>query len=253
MTKEEQMLQKRLIELSRTAYQRGIVIYSDFLNLNEQNILHSIPKNELYCSYECWGGYDLAERQMAAFLPDALCFGYNYPITPLEVRPLNTRFSDKLNHRDYLGVLMNLGIERKMIGDIAVNSEAQTAVIFTQDKTANFIIEELTRIRHTSVMAVPAEEDLSNFKPKTVVCSGTVASLRLDAILAIAFPMSRSKLTAFISEGRVFINGRLTTSNSNSIRENDLISVRGLGKFRFASLGNQSRKGRYFVEIEKYI
>lgn len=253
MTKEEQMLQKRLIELSRTAFQRGIVMYSDFLNLNEQNILHSIPKNELYCPYECYGGYELAERQMAAFLPDALCCGKNYPITVLEVRPLHSKFTENLTHRDYLGAMMNLGIERRIIGDIAVDSSGHSAVIFVQNKAADFVMENLTRIRHTSVMAVPAQEDMDNYQPKTAVCTGTVASLRLDAVLAIAFPMSRSKLTSFISEGRVFINGRLTTANSSSLRENDVISVRGLGKFRFVSLGSQSKKGRYFIEVEKFV
>ena len=75
MQKEELMLQKRLIELSRLSYQRGIVTYSDFLNLNELNILHTMPKTELYTTYKVFGGYDFSERQMVAFLPDAFCTG----------------------------------------------------------------------------------------------------------------------------------------------------------------------------------
>ena len=68
MNKEETLLQKRLIELSRTAYMRGIVTFSDFLNLNELNILHTTPKNLFLSQYETFGGYGLAERQMVAFL-----------------------------------------------------------------------------------------------------------------------------------------------------------------------------------------
>ena len=72
MEYEETLLRKRLIELSNNAYQRGIIMYSDFLNLNELNILHSMPKDRLYTKFVTFGGYGLAERQMAAFLPDAL-------------------------------------------------------------------------------------------------------------------------------------------------------------------------------------
>mgnify|MGYP000193547628 CR=1 FL=1 len=72
MQKEEQQLEKRLSELSNLAYSRDIVTYSDFLNLNELNILHSMPKDRLYTKFVTFGGYGLAERQMATFLPDAL-------------------------------------------------------------------------------------------------------------------------------------------------------------------------------------
>ena len=80
MNKEEILLQKRLIELSKIAYARGIVTFSDFLNLNELNILHTTPKNLFMSQYETYGGYDLSERQMVAFLPDALYYDYQYPI-----------------------------------------------------------------------------------------------------------------------------------------------------------------------------
>ena len=80
MNKEESMLQKRLVELSRLAYNRGIVIFSDFLNLNELNILHTTPKDMFLSQYKTYGGYDLSERQMAVFLPDALYYDYEYPI-----------------------------------------------------------------------------------------------------------------------------------------------------------------------------
>ena len=66
------MFQKRLLELSRVSFTRGIVTFSDFLNLNELNILHTVPKNQLQSRYETYGGYRLSERQMVAFLPDAL-------------------------------------------------------------------------------------------------------------------------------------------------------------------------------------
>ena len=117
MNKEEQMLQKRLLELSSIAYQRDIVTFSDFLNLNELHILQSIPKNELSTRYELFGGYEYAERQMVAFLPDALCYEYFYPMKTVIIEPLNLNFSESLTHRDYLGALMNY-VYRQFTGNM---------------------------------------------------------------------------------------------------------------------------------------
>ena len=68
MTKEELLLKKRLVELSNIAFNRNIPVFTDFLNLNELNILYS-TRNELYTSeFKAYGGYESAERQMVAFV-----------------------------------------------------------------------------------------------------------------------------------------------------------------------------------------
>ena len=95
MNKEESMLQKRLVELSRLAYNRGIVVFSDFLNLNELNILHTTPKDMFLSQYKTYGGYDLSERQMAVFLPDALYYEWQFPIAYLELVPSYPKFAEK--------------------------------------------------------------------------------------------------------------------------------------------------------------
>ena len=163
MQKEELMLQKRLIELSRLSYQRGIVTFSDFLNLNELNILHTIPKHELDSAYVTFGGYDHSERQMVAFLPDALCYEYEYPISVIKISPLQKKFSDTLSHRDYLGAILNLGIERCKMGDILV--EEHSAILFIHQSLENFITRELTRIKHTSVIATIEDIQSFHYKP----------------------------------------------------------------------------------------
>ena len=251
MQKEEIMLQKRLIELSKIAYQRSIVTYSDFLNLNELNILHTTPKNEFYCRYETFGGYDFSERQMVAFLPDALCYKKNYPISVLKIEPLKKKFSEKLSHRDYLGSILNLGIERCKLGDILV--EEDYALVIAHKSMENFLMEEITRIRHTSVF-VSVEEMMSlSYNPSIKEITGTVSSIRLDSLLSLAFSSSRSKLVAYIESGKVYVNGKLVTSNGYQMKENDIVSVRGLGRFQYIETLSQTKKGRYFVTIHLYI
>ena len=153
MTKEEMMLQKRLVELSRIAYQRGIVTFSDFLNLNELNILHTTPKDQFLCRYETFGGYNLAERQIAAFLPDALYYDWEYPISALKITPAYPKFAEKLGHRDILGSLMQLGIDRCKLGDILVGE--QEAYLLCEETVADYFAEHLEKIRHTLVKVEP--------------------------------------------------------------------------------------------------
>ena len=105
MNKEETLLRKRLVELSRQAYHKDIVTFSDFLNLNELNILHTTPKDLFPARYETFGGYEMAERQMVAFLPDALYYEYHYPIQVLKIRPANPRFAEELGTGIIWGLL----------------------------------------------------------------------------------------------------------------------------------------------------
>ena len=245
------MLQKRLIELSKTAYRRGIVTYSDFLNLNELNILHTTPRSEFDTPYETYGGYNDSERQMAAFLPDALYYTHFYPIQILTIEPLQKKFAESLTHRDYLGAVLNLGIERSKIGDIIVME--QCAYLFVHESLADFICSDLTRIRHTSVMVTKKDAEDFSYTPKYEEITGTVASVRLDSLLSLAFNSSRSKLVALIEGGKVFTNGKLMTTNSYQVKEGDIISVRQMGRFKYNGILSQTKKGRYYVSLYKYI
>ena len=251
MNKEELLLQKRLVELSRIAYTREIVTFSEFLNLNELNILHTTPKNMLLSQYKTYGGYGLSERQMAAFLPDALYYTHFYPIQILTIEPLQKKFAESLTHRDYLGAVLNLGIERSKIGDIIVME--QCAYLFVHESLADFICSDLTRIRHTSVMVTKKDAEDFSYTPKYEEITGTVASVRLDSLLSLAFNSSRSKLVALIEGGKVFTNGKLMTTNSYQVKEGDIISVRQMGRFKYNGILSQTKKGRYYVSLYKYI
>ena len=251
MTREEQQLEKHFRDLARTAYQRGIAVFSDFLNLNELNIFQSLRGEFSYLETETFGGYELAERQIAVFRPEAPVFYADYPVKCLKITPLNAKFAEDLNHRDYLGAVLNLGIDRACLGDILMEEDA--AYLFCLERMADFIRDNLTRIRHTSVYVEQVEAENFHYEPKYKEVSGTVASVRLDKLLALAFNASRSSLTGLIEGGKVFVNGKLVTSNGYEPKEGDLISVRGMGRFRFRETGGQSKKGREYVILWRYI
>lgn len=91
------------------------------------------------------------------------------------------------------------------------------------------------------------------YVPRTEAVRGTVSSVRLDSLLPLAFSSSRSRLSGLIEGAKVFVNGKLITSNGYQVKETDLISVRGMGKFRYIGTGGKTKKNRLSVEIERYI
>lgn len=248
---QEIFFQKRIRELANLAYQRDLVTFTDFLNLNELHMVNSLNLKELGVTMETFGGYDYAERQLVAFHPDALIYSWEYPICCLKVEPKSLRFAEPLSHRDYLGALLNLGVERSTIGDILV--EEDCAWFFCLDKMADFFVENLCRVRHTTVLTTRANPDRELPKPKLMELTGTCSSVRLDSVIAIAFSASRSSMTSFIENGNVFVNGRMVTSNGYSLKEGDLISVRGKGRFCYDGIIHQTKKGRYSIRLYRYV
>lgn len=251
MNKEEQLLSKRFHDLANTAYRRGITTYSDFLSLNEISILHTIERELSFVTLSLNGGYSQAERQIAAFVPDAfLPVTEDFPFSILKIVPANAKFADKLNHRDFLGAILNLGIDRCKIGDILVKEDC--AFVFVHTSMEEFICRELTRVKHTTVNIFPCKE-AEEIAPNFQHIEGSISSERLDAVLALAFQTSRSSLSNLVAAEKVFINGRLCYSNSQPLKQGDVVSVRGYGKFIYQGFLSTTRKGRMFVSLDKYV
>ena len=221
----------------------GFTIYENTL---------SFGKKTMVAAPAMYGGYEYAERQMIAFIPDALSYEWKFPILAVNIRPLNAKFADVLTHRDYLGSLMNLGVDRRRIGDIAV-MDNYSACVFCEEKLAGYLSTELTRVKHTSVVCTVSDPEEISYTPKTEEIGGTVASVRLDSLIALAFHMSRSAVIPLIEGGRTFINGRLSTSNGARLKEGDIISVRGQGRFCLGALEGTTKKGRQFVRLRRYV
>lgn len=250
MEKNEFFL-KRIRELANLSYQRDIVTFSDFLNLNEQNMVSSLKQQFPQVVMETFGGYVNAERQMVAFHPDALAFTWEYPIDCLKIEPKAIKFSENLSHRDYMGALLNLGVDRSVIGDIIVQEKA--AWFFCQSKMTEFFLENLCRVRHTNIMITKVNDPEEFPHPNLESINGTCASVRLDSLIALAFKASRSSMVSYIESGQVFVNGKLITSNGYEPKEGDIVSVRGKGRFIFDGVSHQTKKGRYGVRILLYV
>ena len=246
---EQELCKKRLIDLSKQANRKGIVLFSDFLNLNEQNIYQQNLK--FYeTKTESFGGVDFAERQIIAFIPDALYYEWEYPIVALKITPSYPKFAEKLCHRDILGAFMHLGIDRGKVGDIYVGEDVY--YIICEDSIADFFIEQVDKIRHTVVKLsyVPLDELKSVQKMKDM--DGIVTSNRLDSILACVFKLSRSQALDLLRAEKVFVNGKSVQNPSYTVKEEEIVSLRGYGRFVFAGEAGTTGKGRVKIRYKLY-
>ena len=149
---EDRLLKKRFSELAARADSQGYWTQTAFLSPAEQALLLTL---RLPFPPVLDGGYLYAERRIAAFGSEAL-FGVPYasPVVCLCMEPLSHRFADELTHRDFLGSLMGLGLEREVFGDILL--QGNTGYVFCLDAMAPFIQENLTQVKRTSIRCFPA-------------------------------------------------------------------------------------------------
>jgi len=251
--KEEKLLKKRLIELSNVAFNKGICVFSDFLNLHEQNLFLSLKRELPVITHFSYGGFADAERKIICFCGDDSIkdiADIDFPIRCLKISSVNQKFSSPLSHRDFLGSILGLGIERSRVGDILVKDNIGFAFVHSQ--ISNYLIDNLRQVRHTSVYCSPIELSDFDYRPEFKEITGTVSSIRLDSILALALGKSRSSLKGLIEGGKVFVGGRLIQSGSFVLNENDIVSVRGFGRFIYCGTSYQTKKGRYSVKILLY-
>ena len=197
--------------------------------------------------YELWGGHEDAERQYLGILPD-WCEEIVFPITPLT---FTYRTVDTLSHRDFLGSLMALGLVREKIGDILV--ESGRAVVFANRDIAKFITEGISKVGRVGVtVSVGADEPLPQ-AAKLMEASETVASLRLDCVVAAIYGLSRSAAAEAISEGAVFVDSVVCEKATRTVDEGNKINFRGRGRVQILDADGRSRKGRIILKYNKYI
>ena len=244
-------LLRHLEDLCRQADARGMWRYSGFLSPAEQEDFRrssSFPADLVHF----WGGYESAERRLLGAGSEALFdVPPTWPVSVVRVSPLSPKFAEPLTHRDYLGSILGLGIERSLIGDILVRDQA--AWVFCLDSAVDLLTSALSQVRRTAVRAELASLDAPDLAPRLEPLSLNVASERLDAVVAGFTALSRGQSAELFASGKVLVNSRPVPDGSARLKPGDILSVRGFGKARYDGIDRTSRKGRLFVSLQKYI
>ncbi len=243
---------KRLLDLSKRSYNNNTFEFSDFLTVAEQDEF-AVQKKEFTGSrFKLYGGYELAERRMIRF-GDPEEFGYDvdFPITCIEISPVSEKFAASCSHRDFLGALMSLGLERRLFGDIIVKDKK--AYLFCQERFSSFVCDNLVSVGrnqvHCEVCVFPEE----NVKKERERIGIQVNSLRADAVAAKVCRLSRGAVLPLFAQKHVILNGQTLENKDKTLKEGDIFSIRGYGKFVVGETTGQSKKGKENVNIYKYM
>ncbi len=247
--RSEEFFCAHLVNLIRTVEQKDFPVFSSFLDLHQQALAEKICMAEHFHAWCFDETIPDAERRMLGLAPSYLTPDQlEFPIAVLAVT-WPARFS--LTHRDLLGSLLALGIKRETLGDFLIaEGRAELAV---QEHLASMISNQLTKIGRVGVKVeqIPAITLSQNRQFQEI--SGTVPSLRLDVVVALAVRLSRGKAVQLIHEGRVQINGLCCESVSQLVQPGDRLSIRGFGKYQLAKEIGITRRDRLHVVIRKYI
>ena len=273
--KERRLIKGRIDDLSARR-DNGETVFSDFLTPREQ---HFWKKYLTDCgrgsTVRFYGGFVGAERQVACFLPDylldmldgygegsceePLAFGeiFDGTVTMLEIRGSGYR---TLTHRDVLGAVLGLGIERDAIGDILLldgdgsGREQPRIYLFTLERLVSFLLSELKRIGSDTVRVKRGRfPDGFVFMPRMKEITDTVASNRLDAVIGALASVSREKAQGLIRAGLVEVDYEEEQRPDARLSPPSVITVRGYGKFRLLQLGEVTKKGRLRLRAEQYL
>lgn len=233
----------KLLDQSRLCNKIDAFVFSDFLDPRTTGVFFESAGDT---SYNCYG----AERKMVGFAPKGNELKYtDFPIAALRIECRGAKFNKMPTHRDFLGAVLALGIERTKVGDIII--EDDHAIVLVHRELAAYVCANLEKVGRVSVKITeqPLQEDFEQAQKKGKEIRVTVPSLRLDAVLGSAFKLSRAEAARFIESEKVSVNWRLVTKTSYAVCEGDRITLRGQGRAHITEIAGKSKKDRIIVRI----
>lgn len=242
------------IEFSKT---RDKIETTYFLDMYQVALVENFLRKIKFQNYKLYGGYEDSERKIAIIYSEKydekmLEKNYNKILKVIRVM-LPEETQGKYSHRNYLGGIVKLGLNREKVGDILVSDEG--ADIITVENFANILKEQLPSLTRfeNSIITIEEIQDLKKKEIKVEEIKIIVPSLRLDNIVSDLARTSRSKAVQIINQERVFINGQNETKPSKQLKLNDVVTIRGKGRFVIKEFAGNTRSGRTVLVIEKYV
>ena len=263
---EDRLQFAKALDRLKAAQHKNHAAFTDFMN-PQRSVMFLQRFTKMGVPARAYGGYEGAERMMLGFPPpypgqsdsipghpeDAAAgespslSAANFPITPIAIT-YNERFSRQLTHRDFLGATLGLGLDRGKIGDILLTDSG--AIMYTASEISHYIIENLQEVGRTSIIAALCLNGAAS-NPTGTSKRITAASLRLDAVISAAFPLSRSKAAALIEGEKVFVNWALA-KKTLQLSEGDIVTIRGTGRIKIDEISGPTKKDRVALIITVY-
>lgn len=253
---EDKLVIAKLMDKINLCKTRNKIVNTEFLTIYQRDIIQKELNKNKVKNYIFFGGYDDAEGKILVIYPEKLGeeIAKNNLKNILKAVKivLPKELEGKYNHRDYLGCVMKIGLNRNRIGDIIVHENG--AYIIVLEENAEYIkdfLKELTRFAKADVEVIDYTE-IEIREAEFDEIQITVSSWRLDNIVSEMINLSRSKTEELLQTEKVFVNSRVETKGSKLVKVKDIIAVRGKGKFIIAEELGTNKKGKNIVLIKKY-
>ena len=253
MHDQDRLLKKHLTDLFQKSFQNHMYCFSHFLSMEEIALAEDLAGAEGWPAgyFDFNGGYAEAERKILRLgSMEELGYEEAYPIEILKISPAAPRYAEDLGHRDFLGALMNKGIQRDTIGDIRIHGK--DAYVYALNHIAGFLKEELFRVKHTDMLVETVDSAEIQIPVSFLEIELIIPSERLDSLTSKLSRLSRSKAAELFRQGKVFLNGRPVSDGSRPIREGNVITIRGVGKFIYDGMLRQTKKDNLLVKARQY-
>lgn len=248
---DEKQIRNRFLELANRAYEQNSYTFTGFLGLTEQSIFWEMERELAFAGYTFEGGNTGCDRKVIRFgNPAELGYEEEFPIVCIKMTPLIKKFSDEFSHRDFLGAIMNLGIDRSTVGDIFLAENE--GYVFCLSSIAQYIMENLDKVKHTHIKCEKMKDSLRFIKDEGKTLEITVTSDRIDVVVAGLYHVSRSESLSYFEKGIVYVNGRLCSSNAKNLKDGDVVNIRGKGKFLYQGIVHTTKKDKYRVSVQLY-
>lgn len=250
---EDKLLVAKVLDKFTIANTKNKITNTDFLDLRQINLIEKLLKQIRCQNYICFGGYENAERKLVIFFSDKfesniIEKNYNQIMSIIQIT-LPNELKNKYTHRDYLSGLMKIGIKREKIGDIIVYENGADIIILNEiSKYVLTNIQELTRFSKSNI-EINKLENIHSVEIKKEEINITVASLRLDNIVSELAKTSRTKSEEIILSGRVFLNFENEYKSAKLIKQGDIITIRGKGRFEIDSVIGNTKKGKVILKV----
>ena len=251
---EFKILVAKVIDKYEFCKLRNKITFTDFLNITEISVIEKILKEEKIQNYIFFGGKENADRSILIFFPEKFSMEMiekNYEKI-LNVIRIELPNNIKYEHREYLSGIMKLGIKREKFGDILVNENGADIVSLVE--VSEYLVndlKDLTRFQKSKISICNINE-LKDIVTEFEKIGIIVSSIRLDNFVSELANCSRNKAEELIEQGRVFINSINEFKASKKININDIITIRGKGKFIFDGIEKETKSGRYLLNMRKY-
>lgn len=237
---------RHFADLARRAAHRYEMQFTRFLDPSQEREAEQAAREEGITLF-LFGGYEDAERRMACFTPT------DEEPTDWPLLTVKAEWNEKygsVEHRDLLGAVMALGLTRESFGDILI--DAGRAFLFATEEAGSYLLANLDSAGRTKLKLSTSVSLDELPEPKGVMVRDTVLNMRLDALLAGAFSLGRAEAKQLIDRGLVRVNHVEELRAGYRLKENDLVSARGKGRFRVMEEQGQTRKGRTNVLLFRY-